>query len=223
MQMEQEIRNLLESVQSAYEQMHIEKICNDMIEAVLPELYRIRAEKAEIHKRPVVQYITSRVKTPESITYKLIRKKRKVTMEKAAETFNDLAGIRVVCSFQDDVYRVKKAVEKLQDIQIEKVKDYIAHPKPTGYRSIHIIARVKSDGASREEWNSDLSPLRLEIQICSAAMNYWAMLEHQLSYKNSRINEEEYEKIQEKLKSYAVQIADIDKRFLRVRKKIDKL
>ena len=114
-------------------------------------------------------------------------------------------------------------MEKLQDIQIEKVKDYIAHPKPTGYRSIHIIARVKSDGASREEWNSDLSPLRLEIQICSAAMNYWAMLEHQLSYKNSRINEEEYEKIQEKLKSYAVQIADIDKRFLRVRKKIDKL
>ena len=95
MQMEQEIRNLLESVQSEYERMHIEKICNDMIEAVLPELYRIRAEKAEIHKRPVVQYITSRVKTPESITYKLIRKKRKVTMEKAAETFNDLAGIRV--------------------------------------------------------------------------------------------------------------------------------
>ena len=80
MQMEQEIRNLLESVQSEYERMHIEKICNDMMEAVLPELYRIRAEKAEIHKRPVVQYITSRVKTPESITYKLIRKKRKVTM-----------------------------------------------------------------------------------------------------------------------------------------------
>lgn len=221
--MEQEKEKLLETIKNSYEEMHLEKICGEMIGAVLPALYRIRAEKAEVHNRPVVQYITSRVKTPESIMYKLIRKRRKVSVEKAAETFNDLAGIRIVCSFQDDVYRVKKAVEKLPDIQVEKIKDYIAHPKTTGYRSIHVIARVRADGAQKEEWHSDFSPVRLEIQICSAAMNYWAMLEHQLSYKNSRINQAEYEKIQEKLKSCAVQIADIDKRFLRIRKKIEKL
>lgn len=134
-------------------------------------------------------------------------------MEKAMETFNDLAGIHVVCSFQDDVYRVVKVIRKLPILNVVKVKDYIAHPKATGYRSIHIIVEVPSSGQT----------IRLEIQVCSAAMNYWAMLEHQLSYKNSKGDEKEIERIQKELKSYAVQIADIDKQFLRVRKKIEKL
>ena len=214
--MEQEKGELLEAIQREYEEMYLTEICSEMIDAVIPGLCRIREDMAERYGRPVVQYITSRIKSPESIMNKLIRKNRKVTVEKAVETFNDLAGIRVVCSFQDEVYRVKKAVEK--------VKDYIAHPKDTGYRSIHIITRVKAGGDKKTgSRGKALSSVRLEIQICSAAMNYWAMLEHQLSYKNSRIHAEEYEKIQEKLKSYALQIADIDKRFLRVRKKIEKL
>lgn len=222
--MEQEKGELLEAIQREYEEMYLTEICSEMIDAVIPGLCRIREDMVERYGRPVVQYITSRIKSPESIMNKLIRKNRKVTVEKAVETFNDLAGIRVVCSFQDDVYRVKKAVEKLPVIRVEKVKDYIAHPKDTGYRSIHIITRVKAGGDKKTgSRGKALSSVRLEIQICSAAMNYWAMLEHQLSYKNSRIHAEEYEKIQEKLKSYALQIADIDKRFLRVRKKIEKL
>ena len=222
--MEQEKEKLLAAIQGEYEEMYLAATGAEMIDTVIPGLCRIREDMEERYGRPVVQYITSRIKSPESIMNKLIRKGRKVTMEKAVETFNDLAGIRVVCSFQDDVYRVKKAVEKLSVIRVEKVKDYIVHPKDTGYRSIHIITRVKSGkGRKKESQKKMLSPIRLEIQICSAAMNYWAMLEHQLSYKNSRIHAEEYEKMQEKLKSYAIQIADIDKRFLRVRKKIEKL
>ena len=157
--------------------------------------------------------ISWRIKSPESIAYKLKRKNREITLDCALATLNDLAGIRVVCPFQDDVYRMAKAIRKLPGLHIIKVKNYISRPKNSGYRSIHVIAEVMH--------NED--KVRVEIQVRSVAMNYWAMLEHQLSYKNSRINEEEYEKIQEKLKSYAVQIADIDKRFLRVRKKIDKL
>lgn len=222
--MEQGKENLLEVMQKEYRQMHLKKVCKEMIDSVTPGLRRIRDEMEERYERPVVQYITSRIKTPESIMNKLIRKNRKVTMMKAVETFNDLAGIRIVCSFQDDVYKVKKAVEKLPVIHVEKVKDYIARPKDTGYRSIHIVTRVRPDRKKKGQPGGEaLSPVRLEIQICSAAMNYWAMLEHQLSYKNNKISAEEYEKIQEKLKSYAIQIADIDKKFLRVRKKIEKL
>lgn len=221
--MEQGKEKLLEMIQSEYRQMHLKQVCKEMIDAVIPGLCSIRDEMENRYDRPVVQYITSRIKTPESIMNKLIRKNRKVTVERAVETFNDLAGIRVVCSFQDDVYKVKKAVEKLPVIYVEKVKDYIAHPKDTGYRSIHIVARVRPDRKKKDQTGGEGQWPRLEIQICSAAMNYWAMLEHQLSYKNSKINEEEYEKIQEKLKSYAIQIADIDKKFLRVRKKIEKL
>lgn len=202
-----------ELIQRAYEESGLEEICGKLIFSVLPQLEQISADMSEEYGRPIIQYIAFRIKKPESIMNKLIRKRRKVTLEKAIETFNDLAGIRVVCSFQDDVYRVVKIIKKLPVLKVVKVKDYIAHPKATGYRSIHIITEVPSSGQS----------VRLEIQVCSAAMNYWAMLEHQLSYKNSKGGEKEIVRIQEELKSYAVQIADIDKKFLRIRKKIEKL
>lgn len=212
MQVKNDKKNL-EKMQQEYEELKLKEVCGNLISIVLPQMEQISMDMAEKYGRPVVQYITSRVKKPESIMNKLIRKRRKVTMEKAMETFNDLAGIRVVCSFQDDVYRVVKVIRKLPILNVVKVKDYIAHPKATGYRSIHIIVEVPSSGQT----------IRLEIQVCSAAMNYWAMLEHQLSYKNSKGDEKEIERIQKELKSYAVQIADIDKQFLRVRKKIEKL
>jgi len=196
-----------------YEEMHIAETCEEMIRLVVPQLRQMRDDMTNLYDRQVMQYITSRVKTPESILNKLIRKRRSQTMEKAVETFHDLAGIRVVCTFQDDVYRTVREIRKLPVLRVVKVKDYIAHPKPTGYRSIHIIAEVPDCAGD----------ILLEIQVCSAAMNYWAMLDHQLSYKNSRVDPEKVEKMEQELKSYAYDIANIDKKFLKIRKAIEKL
>lgn len=205
--------NDVEKLKQEYEEEGVAAECERLIGKVLPEIRIIADEMASEHKRPVVQYISSRVKTPISIADKLYRKKRDITLEKALGTLNDLAGIRVVCSFQDDVYRTVKAIKKLECLSIVKVKDYIAHPKSSGYRSIHIVAEVPQGDFS----------IRLEIQVCSAAMNYWAMLEHQLSYKNRKGDPKEIEKIQKELKSYSIQIAKIDKKFLRTRKRIEEI
>ncbi len=202
----------LKKIEEDYVETGIQEQCEEMINIVIPQLERIKDQMAEKYGRQVVQYITSRVKTPESILTKLIRKRRSQTLEKAVETFQDLAGIRVVCTFYDDVYSVVKAIKKIPGLNIVKVRDYIAHPKPSGYRSIHIVTELPECG-----------PIRLEIQVCSAAMNYWAMLDHQLSYKNSKGNKEEREKLEKELKSYSFAIKDIDKKFLKIRKMIEKL
>ncbi len=203
---------ILNKLEEDYVASGLAETCEEMIRTVTPELTQIAQEMQERYGRPVVQYITSRVKTPESILLKLVRKRRSQTLAKAVETFHDLAGIRVVCSFYDDVYNVVKEVKQLPSLTVVKVRDYIAHPKPSGYRSYHIIAQVK---------NFDSLPL--EIQICSAAMNYWAMLDHQLSYKNRKIDSEELRELEKELKSYSFEIKDIDKKFLQIRKTIEKL
>ncbi len=202
----------LDQIRQDYEAEHLYETCEEMINIVTPKLEMIERGMSEKYGRPVVQYITSRVKTPEGILTKLVRKRRSKTLAKAVETFHDLAGIRVVCTFYDDVYRVVKAVKKIPDLEIIKVRDYIAHPKPSGYRSIHIISTVPACG-----------DIRLEIQVCSAAMNYWAMLDHQLSYKNDKGDREELKKLEKELKSYSFAIKDIDKKFLQIRKMIEKL
>ncbi len=203
---------ILNQIEKDYIETGLKEQCEEMIRIVVPRLELIEDKMAEKYGRPVVQYITSRVKTPESILNKLIRKRRSQTLAKAVETFHDLAGIRVVCTFYDDVYSVVKEIKKIQCLNIVKVRDYIAHPKPSGYRSIHIITEVPECGQ-----------IRLEIQVCSAAMNYWAMLDHQLSYKNHKGAREERDKLEQELKSYSFEIKDIDKKFLKIRKMIEQL
>ncbi len=202
----------LERLTKAYEEEKVQETCKEMIRVVTPRLEQIEQAMAAKYDRPVVQYITARVKTPESILAKLVRKRRSQTLEKAIETFHDIAGIRVVCTFYDDVYRVVKAIKKIPEIKVVTVRDYIAHPKPSGYRSIHIISEVPACGS-----------IRLEIQVCSAAMNYWAMLDHELSYKNDKGDPEELKALEQELKSYSFEIKDIDKKFLQARKMIEKL
>ncbi len=202
----------LAQLEKDYEEVRLGETCERMIRIVTPEMERIGREMKAQYGRDVVQYITSRVKTPESILAKLIHKRRSQTLEKAMETFHDLAGIRVVCTFYDDVYTVVKAIKQIPQITIVTVRDYIAHPKPSGYRSIHIIAQVAGCGS-----------LLLEIQVCSAAMNYWAMLEHQMTYKNEKGDPEERARLEKELKSYSFEIKDIDKKFLQIRKMIETL
>ncbi len=188
----------------------VREMCQEVIWDVIPQINEVNRMLSEECGRLVMDNITWRVKTPESIVHKLERKGREVSLACAMETLNDLAGIRVVCSFQDDVYRMAKAIRKIPGLRILKVKNYIAKPKASGYRSIHVIAQV----LYHEE------RIRVEIQVRSVAMNYWAILDHQLCYKNEK---KETARLKKELKDCAIAIAEIDKRFLKLRKEIEKL
>ena len=156
-----------------------------------------------LYARNPIHHIESRVKTPESIAAKLIKKGLPVSIETAREYVNDIAGVRVVCSYIDDVYRVAEMLERQKDIEIIKRQDYIATPNYNGYRSLHLDIRVPVYLSDRTE------QVVAEIQIRTIAMDFWASLEHDIRYKadKSRLPEG----INEEMLAVSGKIADIDR------------
>jgi len=128
-------------------------------------------------KRNPIEYMKSRVKSPKSMMGKLIRKNLKPDIETARKNFDDIAGIRVVCSFLSDIYEVADMLKRQDDITLIKEKDYIKNPKPNGYRSLHMVLEVPVF------FSDKIEPLRVEVQIRTIAMDFWASLEHKLYYK----------------------------------------
>ena len=121
--------------------------------------------------------ISCRIKTVASIVEKLSRKGYELTAESIEKNLNDVAGIRVICSFTEDVYTIAEAFLKQDDITLLEIKDYIANPKPNGYRSLHLIVTVPIFLAKEKRM------MKVEIQLRTIAMDFWASLEHQLRYK----------------------------------------
>ena len=161
-----------------------------------------------------IESITSRIKKPVSIAEKLRRMGCPLTLESVSENLNDIAGIRVICSFIDDIYMVAELLARQDDITVVRVKDYIQKPKPNGYRSYHMIVEVPvffSDGKR---------PMRVEIQLRTVAMDFWASLEHQMKYKQDSADRPE---IAAELKSCAETIAATDARMLGIRRRIEAL
>lgn len=204
---------LSKQIQKDMDEIHLNEVGNDIIQSLLPELQKIIDRLSKKKQRMIVEHIYWRVKSSESITNKLIRKKKEVSLNTAIQSLHDILAIRIVCPFQDDVYSVCKAIttQESLNIDIKNVKDFIAHPKSSGYRSIHIITTVH---------NEKLGDIDLEIQIRSVAMNYWAILDHQLYYKNENKKTQE---LKEELRGYAIEIANIDKKFYKIRKQIEQL
>ena len=131
-------------------------------------------------KRNPIEYMKSRVKSPKSMMGKLIRKNLKPDIETARKNFDDIAGIRVVCSFLSDIYEVADMLKRQDDITLIKEKDYIKNPKPNGYRSLHMVLEVPVF------FSDKIEPLRVEVQIRTIAMDFWASLEHKLYYKKGK-------------------------------------
>lgn len=125
-----------------------------------------------------IHHIDSRLKSPKSIVEKLQRKGLPVTVEAAEEHLQDIAGIRIICNYLDDIYRLSELLIHQQDIELVEQVDYIQNPKPNGYRSLHLVVRVPVFLSSHTE----LVPV--EVQIRTIAMDFWASLEHQLRYKS---------------------------------------
>ena len=165
-------------------------------------------------KRNPIEFITSRVKTPESIASKLRRRGLPLSLESAVENLYDIAGIRVICSFVDDIYSVADMLTSQDDVTVLMVKDYIKNPKPNGYRSLHLIISIP---VFFSEGKKDLN---VEVQIRTIAMDFWASLEHDLKYKKEV---PDVERIQKELKKCADDIAATDQKMMHLRDEIDSM
>ena len=175
---------------------------------VLDEEFSIRAD------RNPIQTIKSRVKKPISIIEKLQRRGYEVTVENMQEHLTDIAGVRVICSFVEDIYKLAELLLSQDDIILVEVKDYIKNPKPNGYRSLHLIIEIPIF-LSHEKKH-----MRVEVQFRTIAMDFWASLEHQLKYKKKIENPE---KIANELKYCADVITEVDMRMQDIRYMIDEV
>ena len=153
-----------------------------------------------IYKHNPIHHMERRVKEMTSLVKKLQRKGLTIDAETAKTNILDIAGIRVVCNYLEDIYVIEKLLLKQEDVKLLKRKDYIEHPKENGYRSLHIVVSIPVFLADRVEATS------VEIQIRTIGMDMWAILEHKIRYKNNT-NTEDYK---DKLKECAVEISDVE-------------
>lgn len=157
---------------------------NCAIREVSTKLEVLNDDLSVKRQRNPIEQIKSRIKHPGSIASKLRAKGKPLTVESVKQNLNDVAGIRVICAFLDDIYKVADMLTKQDDIQLVHMKDYIKKPKDNGYRSLHLIIELPIFFSDRKE------NMRVEVQIRTIAMNFWASLEHQLKYKKNINNAE---------------------------------
>lgn len=203
-----------------------EKLRGDLLEAdnilrneyainlLLFKLKMINIELEKKYARAVIRNIDSRIKSSESIIKKLQRKGYEISYAVATEKLNDIAGIRAVCFFVDDVYEIAELLKQQRDIKLIKEKDYIKEPKKNGYQSLHLIMQVPFFAGETCIYQ------KIEVQLRTAIMDSWAELDNQLCYKKEFLNTENAE---EELKEYSQLIVKMDKQMLRLRKEIKKL
>lgn len=176
---------------------------NAALKQVETKINNINEEFKILHKYNPIEHISSRIKSKESITNKLKKKGLKITSENLIKNINDIAGMRIICSFIPDIYKIVEMIENMQDITVLKKKDYVSTPKESGYSSYHLIVSVP---VSLSVGTIDV---KVEIQIRTMAMDFWASLEHKINYKY----EKEIPKgIKKELKECAKMTQKLDKR-----------
>ena len=185
-----------------------------LIQNVEFKLKMIDLELSEKYQRTVMQKVEHRIKKPESIARKLVKKGYKVSFENASAKLNDIVGIRVVCLYSDDVYKIAELMKKQKDFTLIKGKDYIKNPKKSGYQSLHLIMDVPLTYQTTTECQ------RVELQIRTVAMDFWAGVDNHICYKKKP---EEMRKAEEDLKNYSAVISKIDEQMLELRKKVEKM
>ena len=172
----------------------------------------ILSDESRISGKPSpIDAIKSRIKSPRSIIGKLKRRGFPITLQSMIDNLNDIGGIRVICPFIEDIYTVADMLMRQDDLTLIEKKDYIANPKPNGYRSLHLILEVPIFLAERTQ------PVRIELQIRTMAMDFWASLEHQLRYKS---DVEIPEHMSDDLKKCADVIAKTDQEMQRIAKEL---
>lgn len=193
-----------------YKEMRMRYSC--AIKEVRTKFDVLNSEFNVRYQRNPITSISSRLKSSASIMRKLESKHLGFTLENVENNLFDVAGIRVVCSYVDDIYMLAGALAKQDDITVIKEKDYIKNPKPNGYRSYHMIVSVPVFFSDRTK------DIAVEVQIRTIAMDFWASLEHQLKYKQEVPNQTD---IIRQLSECAEQIASVDRKMWRVRQQIE--
>ncbi len=188
-------------VEQFYGFIQLNHLYDSAIKMIETKLEIIDNEYQSTFQRNPIHTVTSRLKSPQSITKKLLKKNIPITAESILSRLHDIAGVRVICHYIDDIYAVADILASHDDIKLLKKKDYIANPKPNGYRSLHLIVTVPVYLSSGKK----IVPV--EIQIRTIAMDFWASLEHQLHYKTDK---EVSDELAEQLKVCAETINDTD-------------
>ena len=178
----------------------------------------LNAEFSLQYDRNPFESIESRLKSPESIMEKLVRRGYELHEEDLERTIEenlyDVAGIRVVCAFQEDIYHLSDLLIEQDDIQLIRTKDYIKNPKPSGYRSLHLIVEIPIFLSNEKRF------MRVEVQLRTIAMDFWASLEHKVRYKKD-IPQDQAQEIARQLQECAETVAQTDQRMLEIRRQIE--
>ncbi len=180
-------------------------IYNAALKQMETKMEILNEEFKHVHQYNPIEHIKARIKTPESIVKKLRRHGYESTIENMVTQINDIAGIRIICSFTSDIYRIVDMISEQKDIQVLGVKDYITYPKASGYKSYHMIVTVPVYLSDR------IVDTKVEIQIRTVAMDFWASLEHKIHYK---FEGDAPEHIKNELIECAKLVADLDGRML---------
>lgn len=150
---------------------------DSVLREINTKLEILNNEFKQAHQYNPIEHITSRIKSPESIARKIRKKGLELTVENIVKYVNDVAGVRIICSFTSDIYRIASSISNQDDVTVLRVKDYIANPKPNGYMSYHMIVSIPIF------LTNDVIDTNVEIQIRTIAMDFWASLEHKIYYK----------------------------------------
>ena len=177
MRSEQQVEAALKSYEDVDSWKTIIFLYNAALKEVGTKLEILNDEFQHVHQYNPIEYIKRRIKTPESIVKKLKRYGYESTIDNMVNYVNDIAGIRIVCSFTSDIYRMAEMIGKQNDLTVVSVKDYIKHPKESGYKSYHMLVTVPIFLSDR------VVDTKVEIQIRTIAMDFWASLEHKIYYK----------------------------------------
>ena len=150
---------------------------NSALKEVKTKVEILNDEFQQVHQYNPIEYVKARIKTPESIVKKLKRYGKETSIENMINYINDIAGIRIVCSFTSDIYKLAEMIGKQKDLTVVSVKDYIKNPKESGYKSYHMLVTIPIFMSDRTV------NTKVEIQIRTMAMDFWASLEHKIYYK----------------------------------------
>lgn len=189
-------------------------IYNAALRQIETKLEILNDEFQHVHQYNPIEHIKARIKTPESIVKKLKRNGYESTIGNMVSHVNDIAGIRVICSFTSDIYRIADMISDQRDIKVVGVKDYITYPKASGYKSYHMIVTVPVYLSDR------IVDTKVEIQIRTVAMDFWASLEHKIHYK---FEGRAPEHIKNELVECAKMVSDLDARMLSLNDEIQSL
>lgn len=181
--------------------MELEHLYESAIREVKTKLEILDSEFRTKYSYNPIHHINDRLKSPQSMLEKLQRKGLPVTIESVRNNLHDIAGVRVICNYIEDIYTVADLLTKQDDVKLITKKDYIKNPKPNGYRSLHLVIETPVFLSDRKEL------VHVEVQIRTIAMDFWASLEHELKYKT---DEDVSADLAEQLKECAETIAATD-------------